>query len=102
MKGDLLRTLEKLVHRIDKIDGIIVETTGLASPGVLIRMFMVEASLKEHMKLNNVVTTVDAAHFVEQLEDADIKDKVQSLNSHKILFLTSTWVNSAELKFVCI
>lgn len=87
VKGDLLRTLEKLIQRIDKIDGIIVETTGLASPGVLINMLLVEASLKDYMKLNNVVTTLDAVHFIEQLGDADIKDKVNNkgLRFHRII-----------------
>lgn len=33
VRGDLIRILNKILKRKDKLDGIIIETTGMADPG---------------------------------------------------------------------
>lgn len=46
VRGDLIRIMRKLLKRPQKLDGIIVETTGLANPGPVIQTFFVDDNIK--------------------------------------------------------
>eukprot|EP00929_Paragymnodinium_shiwhaense_P084393 TRINITY_DN45117_c0_g1_i1.p1 TRINITY_DN45117_c0_g1~~TRINITY_DN45117_c0_g1_i1.p1 ORF type:complete len:552 (-),score=86.68 TRINITY_DN45117_c0_g1_i1:379-1950(-) len=49
------------------LDGIIIETTGLADPGPVCKTFYAEEDLRRRARIDGVVTVVDAAHFSMQL-----------------------------------
>jgi G3E family GTPase len=55
--------------RRDKFDRIVVETTGLANPAPIIQTFFLEPSVAEGMKLDGVVTLVDAKHAEQHLDE---------------------------------
>ena len=46
MRGDLIRIVKKLLKRKNTLDGIIIETTGLANPGPVIQTFFVDDEIK--------------------------------------------------------
>lgn len=46
VRGDLIRIVGKLIKKRDKLDAIIIETTGLANPGPVIQTFFVDDDIK--------------------------------------------------------
>lgn len=77
VRGDLIRALRRLLKRDRALDGILIETTGLANPGPVIQTFAADQVLAALARLDAVVTVVDAAHVERQLaESADAADQV--------------------------
>ncbi|CCQ89459.1 putative GTPase, CobW-like protein [Nitrospina gracilis 3/211] len=72
IKGDLIETLNRLLARQKQIDYIVIEATGLASPGPIAQAFMVEEDIAQGLKLDGVVTLVDCKHIEMQLEELDV------------------------------
>ncbi len=62
VRGDLIRILGNLLRRRDRFDRILIETTGLADPGPVIQTFFMDDTLKEQVRLDGVITVVDARH----------------------------------------
>ncbi len=77
VRGDLIRTLRYLVKRDHALDGILIETTGVANPSPVIQTFGADQMLAGHLRLDAVVTVVDAAHIAVRLVDsADAADQI--------------------------
>ena len=72
IKGDLIATLNRLIERHDKFDSIVIESTGLASPGPIAQAFLLEDEINDSLKLDGIVTLVDALHFWKQLDEIDV------------------------------
>jgi len=72
IKGDLIATLNRLIERHDKFDSILIESTGLASPGPIAQAFLLEEEINDSLKLDGIVTLVDAVNFWKQLEEVDV------------------------------
>ncbi len=70
VRGDLIRILGGLMKRADQLDGILIETTGLADPAPVVQTFFVDDDLRDRLALDAVVTVVDAKHFLEAVDDA--------------------------------
>ena len=68
VREDLVGVLVELQKHGDHLDHIIVETTGLAEPEPVLRVFE-RPEIQGHFVLNGVVTVVDAAHFESSLGD---------------------------------
>ncbi|ABK44805.1 cobalamin synthesis protein, P47K [Magnetococcus marinus MC-1] len=68
MRGDLLNTLQRLQPRTGQIDHILIETTGLATPGPIAQTFLHEPFLKTHYRLDGFITLCDALHLPQQLQ----------------------------------
>ena len=71
VRGDLIRILGHLMKRRDKFDYIMVETTGMADPGPVAQTFYVDDDMQEKLKLDAIVTVVDAKHIWEHIDDSD-------------------------------
>jgi Ni2+-binding GTPase involved in maturation of urease and hydrogenase len=71
VRGDLIRILGNLMKRRNKFDYILIETTGLADPGPVAQTFYMDAEMQERLKLDGVVTLVDARHIWERLADSE-------------------------------
>jgi len=67
VRGDLIRILSGLMKRADKLDAIIVETTGLADPAPVAQTFFVDEDVADRTKLDAIVTVADAVHLDAQL-----------------------------------
>lgn len=75
-RGDLVATLTGLLERAGRIDGILVETTGMAAPAPVAQSFYVTPQLREGVALDGVVTVVDARHVGLHL-DSGVDAKAQ-------------------------
>ena len=62
-------SLSGLMKRADKLDAIIVETTGLADPAPVAQTFFVDQDVADRTKLDAIVTVADAVHLSSQLTD---------------------------------
>ena len=67
VRGDLIRILSGLMKRADKLDAIIVETTGLAELQVAQTFRPVDEDVAQRTKLDAIVTVADAVHLDSQL-----------------------------------
>jgi G3E family GTPase len=70
VRGDLLRILTRLMKRKDRLDGILIETTGLANPAPVAQTFFSDPEMKEQFRLDAIVTLVDAKHILLHLGDS--------------------------------
>ncbi len=72
IKGDLIKTLNRLLQKKEKFDSVLIEATGLASPGPIAQAFLVEDAVSNEIKLDGIVTMVDAKNIYLQLEEMDV------------------------------
>lgn len=71
VRGDLIRILGNLMKRRDRFDYIMVETTGMADPGPVAQTFFVDDEMKEKLRLDGIVTVVDALHVWQHFDQTD-------------------------------
>ena len=96
VRGDLVRILHKLLKRRAKFDYIIIETTGLADPAPVAQTFFVDEGLQRHLKLDAIVTVVDAKHIHQHLDEVQQPFSVlQSLE--QLAFADVVVVNKTDL-----
>ncbi|MBI3878604.1 MAG: GTP-binding protein [Verrucomicrobia bacterium] len=68
VRGDLIRTIGELFQKAKKFDYLVIETTGLANPSPIIHTLM-GTKLADHVRLDGIVTVVDARHIDKELTD---------------------------------
>jgi G3E family GTPase len=71
VRGDLIRILGRLMKRKDRLDGILIETTGLADPGPVAQTFFTDDEMRARFRLDAIVTVVDARHVEQHIDDSD-------------------------------
>jgi G3E family GTPase len=71
LNDDLVSILTKLVNRKDRIDHLIIETTGIADPGPVANCFLADPSVKNALRLGAIITLVDGQFVEQQLENND-------------------------------
>src|SRR5579871_5970974 len=71
VRGDLVRILGRLLKRKDQLDGILIETTGLANPAPVAQTFFTDDEMKRSFRLDGIVTVVDAKHVSTHLDSGD-------------------------------
>ncbi len=65
------------MKRRDRFDAILIETTGLADPGPVAQTFFVDDEMEGKLKLDGIVTVVDAKHVWQHIDDADeVKEQI--------------------------
>ncbi len=68
VRGDLIRTMRSLLTEKPGLDGIIIETTGLANPSPVIQTMVIDQVIGAQCRLDSVLCVVDAVHILDQLE----------------------------------
>jgi len=96
IKGDLIKTLNKLFERKERFDSILIECTGLASPGPLAQAFIVEDEIESGLRLDGSANVVDAKHFWKHLEDIEVSWE-QIAVSNAILINKIDLISNEEL-----
>ncbi|HUO07793.1 MAG TPA: GTP-binding protein [Phycisphaerae bacterium] len=71
VRGDLIRILGNLMKRRESFDYILIETTGLADPGPVAQTFFMDDDMKEKLRLDGIVTLVDAKHIWQHIDKSD-------------------------------
>ena len=96
VRGDLIRILSKLFRMKAKLDGIVIETTGLADPGPVAQTFFMDESMKEFARLDGIVTLVDAKH-IEQHLDEEKPEGVENESVQQVAFADRLLLNKLDL-----
>jgi G3E family GTPase len=98
MRSDLEETLRRLLAQRDRgeipaFQRVLVETTGLADPAPIVQLLLNNPLLSHFVRLDTVVTTVDAVHGEKQL-DAHAEAVKQAALADRLL-LTKTDIADA-------
>ncbi|BAS81398.1 uncharacterized protein [Oryza sativa Japonica Group] len=97
VRGDLVRMIGELVDKKKgKFDHIIIETTGLANPAPIIQTFYAEDTVFNDVKLDGVVTLVDAKHARLHLDEVKPKGIVNEA-VQQIAYADRIIVNKIDL-----
>lgn len=73
VRTDLVRILQKLLAQPERLDHIIVETSGLADPTPVAATFFMDHEVAREVALDGVVTLVDALHIESHLDDPRLR-----------------------------
>jgi G3E family GTPase len=76
VRGDLIRMISNLMKRRDRFDHIVIETTGLADPAPVIQTFFMDDEVKALVRLDAVVTVVDAKHVALHWEAEEVQEQI--------------------------
>jgi G3E family GTPase len=68
VRGDLIRTIGELFQKQRRFDYLLIETTGLANPSPIVHTLSA-TSLGGQVRLDGIVTVVDARHIEKSLDD---------------------------------
>ena len=71
VRKDLVKGVQKLLKR-DKLDYILIETSGVADPGPVAQTFLNIPQLQQYARLDSIITVVDAEHLSTQLKEAEV------------------------------
>jgi len=89
-RGDIIRTIHDILRRPEPFEALVIETTGLADPGPIAQSFFVDDELKAKVRLDAIVTVVDAKHISMHLE--------KGREAHEqIAFADVTLLNKSDL-----
>ncbi|KAK7343277.1 hypothetical protein VNO77_11895 [Canavalia gladiata] len=97
VRGDLVRMISELVStKKGRFDHIVIETTGLANPAPIIQTFYAEENIFNEVKLDGVVTLVDAKHAGFHLDEVKPKGVVNEA-VEQIAYADRIIVNKTDL-----
>ena len=71
INGELLDAVYRILERPDKVDYLVVETTGLADP-LPVAMTFLGSDLRDLTRLDSIITLVDAENFSDTVLDGDV------------------------------
>jgi G3E family GTPase len=99
VRGDLIRILGRLLKRKDRLDGVLIETTGLANPAPVAQTFFTDDEMRASFRLDAIVTVVDAKHVLQHLDAGD--ESVKQIAFADVIVLNKTdLVAPADLDFL--
>eukprot|EP00930_Biecheleria_cincta_P047928 TRINITY_DN33326_c0_g1_i1.p1 TRINITY_DN33326_c0_g1~~TRINITY_DN33326_c0_g1_i1.p1 ORF type:complete len:470 (+),score=120.84 TRINITY_DN33326_c0_g1_i1:57-1466(+) len=100
VRGDLIAGLKKLIKNGKKagkpLDGVIIETTGLADPAPVAQTFFADDFVQKHMRLDGILTLVDAKHIIQHLDD-EKPEGVENEAVEQIAFADRILLNKCDL-----
>ena len=96
INGELLNTVSKVLERAEKLDYLIVETTGLADP-LPVAMTFAAGDLREKVRLDSIITVIDGENFDFELNNTSVAYS-QILYGDILLLNKSDLVNEKQLK----
>ena len=74
VKDSLVETLENLLEKRTDLDYIIIEASGMADPGPVASIFWLDEALESRLRLDGIVTCVDAKNIQYQLKSTSSSD----------------------------
>jgi len=96
INGELLNTVSKVLERAEKLDYLIVVTTGLADP-LPVAMTFAAGDLREKVWLVSIITVIDGEHFDFEINNTSVAYS-QILYGDILLLNKSDLVNEQQLK----
>ncbi|KAJ2497743.1 COBW domain-containing protein 1 [Coemansia sp. RSA 1972] len=95
IKDKGLKAIESLMARKGKFDYILLETTGLADPGQVASMLWTNEELGSEIRLDGVVTMVDAKHIRRQMNER--REDGMNDAQRQVAFADRVVVNKTDL-----
>eukprot|EP00574_Skeletonema_japonicum_P006353 CAMPEP_0201728034 /NCGR_PEP_ID=MMETSP0593-20130828/14559_1 /ASSEMBLY_ACC=CAM_ASM_000672 /TAXON_ID=267983 /ORGANISM="Skeletonema japonicum, Strain CCMP2506" /LENGTH=357 /DNA_ID=CAMNT_0048220021 /DNA_START=96 /DNA_END=1169 /DNA_ORIENTATION=+ len=96
VRGDLVEALKRLHTRMDKFDGVIIETTGLADPAPVVQTFFVDEEIPTMYSLDSVITVVDAKVILDRLAE-EKPEGVENESVEQVCFADKILLNKTDL-----
>jgi len=100
VRGDLgkafVEILEKSRESDANIEHIIVETTGLANPAPIIQTFYQEQNVAMSLKLDGILTVIDAKNILKHIDEVPIEGKVNE-SVEQVSFADRILLNKMDL-----
>ncbi len=96
INGELLNTVSKVLERAEKLDYLIVETTGLADP-LPVAMTFAAGDLRDKVRLDSIITVIDGENFDFEINNTSVAYS-QILYGDILLLNKSDLVNEKQLK----
>jgi len=96
IRGDLLEVIRELMSRRDRIDYILIETSGLADPMPVAQAFFVDDEVLDEVSLDAIVTLIDSKHIEQHLDDVRY-DGINSQAVDQIVSADRIIVNKVDL-----
>merc|ERR1712070_630836 len=78
------------------LDGVIIETTGLADPAPVAQTFFADDFVQQNMRLDGILTLVDAKHITQHL-DEEKPEGVENEAVEQIAFADRILLNKCDL-----
>ena len=100
VRKDLMSAVRKLGERHQaaklRLDAIVIETTGMADPSPVAQTFFADDDLKELVRLDGIVTLVDAKHIEQHLDEKKPEGAInESVN--QVAFADRLLLNKVDL-----
>ena len=95
INGELLEAVYRILERPEKVDYLVVETTGLADP-LPVAMTFLGSDLRDLTRLDSIITLVDAENFGEDVLEGEVA-RAQIVYSDMILLNKCDLVEEARL-----
>jgi len=100
VRGDLIKGLKSILNRTTaagkKLDGVIIETTGLADPAPVAQTFFADDFIQARMVLDGIITVVDAKHVLQHLRE-EKPEGVENEAVEQIAFADRILLNKVDL-----
>jgi G3E family GTPase len=80
VRSDLIESFDRLLIDEQAFDSIIIETTGLADPGPVIQTFFLDERTITSLKLDAVITVVDAANIDYHWKSDELQEQIAFAN----------------------
>merc|ERR1711871_1671827 len=100
VRQDLVQVLDKLAKRVQagtlKLDGIVIETTGMADPAPVAQTFFVEPKVAAFARLDGIITLIDAKH-IEQHLDEEKPEGAENEAVEQVAFADRILLNKTDL-----
>eukprot|EP00943_MAST-04B_sp_MAST-4B-sp1_P003072 g3072.t1 len=96
VRGDLTKVLDKMYDRVKTMDGVIIETTGLADPAPVAQTFFVDDKVASRYKLDGIITVVDAKHIIQHVEE-EKPEGVENEAVEQLAFADRILLNKTDL-----
>merc|ERR1712032_1154303 len=78
------------------LDGVLIETTGLADPAPVAQTFFADDFVQTNMRLDGILTLVDAKHIIQHL-DEEKPEGVENEAVEQIAFADRIMLNKCDL-----
>lgn len=92
---DLVKTVHKILERKEKLDYLIVETTGVADP-LPIAVTFLSTELRGKTRLDSIITLVDCDNFYAKTKEASMAAK-QQITYGDVILLNKTDLVESEV-----
>ena len=100
VRGDLIKGLRSILERTtaagEKLDGVLIETTGLADPAPVAQTFFADSYIQSKTVLDGIITVVDAKHVLQHLHE-EKPEGVENEAVEQVAFADCILLNKVDL-----